>query len=261
MSRTGGISGKTPTGLPATIGAMRQDPTAFRLPAILNSLRACPLFAGVSVDDLESLAEFVVLKAVKKGGYLFHEGAPAEGFYVVQTGSINVHRVSPTGREQVISVFRAGQSFAEAAVASHGGYPADARAIEPSNVLLVPKADFIELLRKRPELALRMLASMSQHLRVIVGLLDDLTLKDVETRLAHWLLKRCKKPPGAAAQLIHLEGTKRVLAAELGTTSETLSRTLAKFRDSGLLIVSGKAITLPKPIAIEQLLRRNLGEV
>jgi len=98
-------------------------------------------------------------------------------------------------------------------------------------------------------------------LRVIVGLVDDLTLKDVETRLANWLLKRCKKAPGTAREVIQLDGTKRVLAAELGTTSETLSRTLAKFRDDGLLKVSGKSITLLNPAAIETLLRRNLGEV
>ncbi|MEI7959208.1 MAG: Crp/Fnr family transcriptional regulator, partial [Verrucomicrobiota bacterium] len=184
---------------------MPQNSAAFRNLAIANSLRACALFDGIAAEDLESIATFVVPKALNKGDYLFHEGSPAEGFYVVRSGSINVHRVSPAGREQVISVFRAGQSFAEAAVASQGGYPADARALEASNVLLVPKTDFVELLRRRPELALRMLASMSQHLRVIVGLVDDLTLKDVETRLANWLLKRSKLHSGTPT--IQLDGT------------------------------------------------------
>lgn len=240
---------------------MRQDLKVNRVFVITNSLRSCQLFGGVSEEDLKTIAAFVVPKSLKKGDYLFHEGTPAEGFYVIQSGSINVHRVNPAGKEQVIAVFRAGQSFAEIAVVSQGGYPADARAIEPSNVLMIPKADFVELLSDRPELALRMLASMSQHLRTIVGLLDDLTLKDVETRLANWLLKRCKKPLRSAPEVIHLEGTKRVLAAELGITSETLSRTLAKFRDDRLLTVSGKSITVINPMAIENLLRRNLGEV
>jgi len=240
---------------------MRLDLKITRLAVICNSLRACQLFRGVPAEELECIAAFAVPKALKKGDYLFHEGAPAEGFYVMQSGSVNVHRVSPSGKEQVISVFRAGQSFAEIAVASNCGYPADARALEPSNVLLIPKADFVDLLSNRPELALRMLASMSQHLRVMVELLDDLTLKDVETRLANWLLKRRKNLASNAAEVIRLDGTKRVLAAELGTSSETLSRTLAKFRREGLLIVSGKSITLPNPKAIQDLLHRNLGEV
>lgn len=231
-----------------------------RTVAIANTLRSCQLFTGLPPADLEQIAAFVVTKHLAKGDYLFHEGAPAEGFYVVQRGAVNVHRVSAAGKEQVIQVFRAGQSFAEAALAGEG-YPADARAIEDTTILLVPKVDFLGLLRGRPELALRMLGSMSQHLRVLVGLLDDLTLKDVETRLANWLLKRCPRPPPQEPIEIQLDRTKRVLAAEIGTVSETLSRTFASFRDSGLVSVSGKVITVLDPPKLDQLLRRNLGDL
>ena len=226
----------------------------------MNALRGCQLFSGLPGEELETIAAFVIPKQIAKGDYLFHEGARSEGFYVVQRGAINVHRVSAVGKEQVIHVFRAGQSFAEAALASEGGYPADARALEDSSVLLVPKADVVALLRKRPELALRMLASMSQHLRVLVGLLDDLTLKNVETRLANWLLKHCPRPLSATPLKFELDRTKRVLAAELGTVSETLSRTFADFRASKLLAVAGKKITILNPLKLDALLRRNLGE-
>jgi CRP-like cAMP-binding protein len=158
------------------------------------------------------------------------------------------------------AVFRAGQSFAEAALASPGGYPADARALEPTRVLLVPKADILALLRQRPKLALRMLGSMSQHLRVLVGLLDDLTLKNVETRLANWLLKRCPHPLRTQRVTFELDRTKRVLAAELGTVSETLSRTFADFRSKKLITVSGKTIAIHNPQTLNQLLQRNLAE-
>jgi len=232
----------------------------FRTAAAASTLRSCQLFASIPSGELETIASFAVPKPLRKGDYLFHEGAASDGFYVVQRGAINVHRVSATGKEQVIHVFRAGHSFAEAALASEGGYPADARAIEDSTVLLIPKADFLGLLRGRPELALRMLSSMSQHLRVLVGLLDDLTLKDVESRLANWLLKRCPRPLGTAAVTFQLDRTKRVLAAELGTVSETLSRTLAKFRDDRLVRVAGRTITVLNPLQLDALLRRNLGE-
>jgi len=123
------------------------------------------------------------------------------------------------------------------------------------------KVAVMPLLRNRPELALRMLGSMAQHLRVVVGLVDDLMLKDIETRLAHWLLKRCRAPLQDTPQTIQLDRTKRVLAAEMGTTSETLSRTLAKFREQKLLRVTGNIITVTRPAALEKLLRRNLGEI
>ena len=232
----------------------------FKKVALVSTLRSCRLLAGLPQPDLNNVAAVTVVKSLEKGDYLFHEGDPAHGFYVVQRGAVNVHRVSATGKEQVIHVFRAGDSFAEAALASEKGYPADARAIEPSQVLLVQKDGILALLKRQPELALRMLAAMSGHLRALVGQLDDLTLKDVETRLANWLVKRCPNPQSAQPVRIELTMTKRVLAAELGTVSETLSRTLAKFREQELLAVKGRAITILSPVKLHALLRRNLGE-
>jgi CRP/FNR family transcriptional regulator len=180
-------------------------------------------------------------EATRQRGLSFHEGAPSEGFYVVQRGAINVHRVSATGKEQVIHVFRAGQSFAEAALASEGGYPADARAIENSTVLLIPKTDFVGLLRSRPELALRMLGSMSQHLRVLVGP-DRRSHAEGHRKPPRQLAPQAL--PASAARGAGDNPTRphqsRVLAAELGTVSETFSRTLAKLRKDQLVRVSEK---------------------
>jgi CRP/FNR family transcriptional regulator len=171
-----------------------------------------------------------------------------------------VHRVNAAGKEQVIHVFRAGESFAEGTLATEKGYPADARAVEASQVLLVQKAGILALLRRQPELALRMLGSMSAHLRILVAQLEDLTLKDVETRLSNWLVKRCPNPASDKPAKVELSMTKRVLAAELGTVSETFSRTLAKFREQGLIEVNGKTVTVLCPAKLTALLRKNLGE-
>jgi len=232
----------------------------FKKIGIINSLRSCQLFVGLSQTDLENIADVAVVKSLEKDEYLFHEGDPARGFYVVQRGAVNVHRVNAAGKEQIIHVFRAGDSFAEVALASSTGYPADARVIEPSQVLLIQKEGILELLKHQPELALRMLGSMSSHLRVLVGQLEDLTLKDVETRLANWLVKRCPNPQSDKPVGIELAMTKRVLAAELGTISETFSRTLASLRQRKLISVKGKTITVLSPLALNNLLRRNLGE-
>ncbi len=231
----------------------------FKQAAMVNTLRGCQLFAGLAPADLHAIAQITVIKSLEKEEYLFREGSPAQGFYIVQKGAINIHRVNPLGKEQVIRIFRTGESFAEAALASASGYPADARAVEPSQVLLIQKAGFLDLLKHQPELALRMLASMSLHLRELVGQLEDLTLKDVETRLANWLLKRCPNPDSPLPVTIELKTTKRVLAAELGTVSETFSRTLAKFREQKLLVVEGKTVTVLSPAGLRDLLRRNLG--
>jgi CRP/FNR family transcriptional regulator len=228
-----------------------------RLTGLSSSLRCCQLFTGLPAEDLTAIASFTHTLSLAKGDYLFHEGEPARGFYTVQAGAINVHRVNATGKEQVIHVFRSWESFAEAALASPTGYPADARAVESSTVLLIPKAPMLELIGRRPDLAVRMLGSMSSHLRVLVGMLDDLTLKDVETRLLNWLVKHHRTAPGG---VIGLTGTKRVLAAELGTSSETLSRTLAHLRDLKLITVAAKSITVHDAAKLAAMLSKNLGE-
>ncbi|MEK7780463.1 MAG: Crp/Fnr family transcriptional regulator [Verrucomicrobiota bacterium] len=228
--------------------------------ALVNTLRSCQLFTGLPLTDLQQIAAVTVLKSLEKDQYLFHEGDAAMGFYVVQRGAVNVHRVNAAGKEQIIHIFRTGDSFAEVALASAAGYPADARALEPTQVLLVQKEGVLALLKRQPELALRMLGSMSSHLRVLVGQLEDLTLKDVETRLANWLVKRCPNPQSENPVNVELKMTKRVLAAELGTVSETFSRTLAKFREQKLLMVKGRTVKVLSPKRLAELLRKNLGE-
>jgi CRP/FNR family transcriptional regulator, dissimilatory nitrate respiration regulator len=235
-------------------------PNELKSIAIVHALRGCRLFTGLPPEDLESIAAVCTVKALDKGDYLFREGDPALGFYVVQRGAVSVERVSATGKEQIIHIFRAGESFAEVALASAMGYPADARAVEPSQVLLVQKAGMLELVKRQPELALRMLGSTSSHLRTLVSQLEDLTIRDVETRLANWLVKRCPDPASDRPVEIQLTMTKRVLAAELGTVSETFSRTLAKFREQKLVAVKGKALIVLSPVKLIALLRRNLGE-
>lgn len=240
-------------------GRVPSDLKPLRTTALAATLRSCQLFSGLPSGELEAIAEFAVLRNVAKNDYLFHEGDRSEGFYVVQKGSINVHRISPAGREQTIYIFRAGESFAEASMAVDTGYPANARALEASTVIVIPKTPFLALLTRRPDLGLRMLGSMSQHLRVLVGLVEDLTLKDVETRVLHWLVKRC----GLASSgelTIALAGTKRVLAGELGTSSETLSRTFARLRSEKLLSVKGNALIVRDVVALRERLRRLLGE-
>ena len=221
--------------------------------AISRTLRHAPLFAGVSAAQLTRIGSITVLKTLAKGDYLFREGLTVHGVYVVRKGAIKLHRVNALGKEQVIHVYRAMESLAEESLLSDTGYPADACATEPTQVLLIQKAGFLAMLKREPDLALCLLRSMDRHLQLLVGLLDDLTLKDVKTRFANWLIQQCPDPESRKPVIIHLTSTKRVLAAELGTVSETLSRTVAKFRDLQLLSVDGDTVTLLCPVRLAEL--------
>jgi CRP/FNR family transcriptional regulator, dissimilatory nitrate respiration regulator len=229
--------------------------------ALIYSLRSASIFAGLPEDELRQIAGYAVIKPLRKGEYLFRERDSAIGFYIVRKGIINVHRVSADGREQVIHLFRPGESFAEAALAGDSGYPADARAVENSEVILIPKQEFMAHQRDHIDLAWRMLGSMSQHLRVLVFTLDGLKLKDAETRFLHWVLRRCPRPLTHESAGVEIGMTKAVLASELGTRQETLSRIFAKLRDAKVLEVKQSAFVVPDPLALQEVFEKNLSGI
>ncbi len=226
----------------------------------LNTLQASEMFRDVSLDDLNRIVDFCVLKSLRRGSYLFHEGDDSHGLFIIRNGAINLHRVNLNGKEQVIHIFRAGESLGVATLASSTVCPAHARAEEESTVLMVKKSEFISVLQNRPDLVLRVLSSMCAHCRVVSHQIDDLTLQDVETRFCNWLIKHCPDPESELPIQIHLTIPKRVLAAELGTVSETFSRLLSKLRKGNLITVNGRVIGLKSPAKLVDHLNRHLEE-
>lgn len=177
------------------------------------ALRACPLFTALSAQDLEKIAGFSSLKRVAKGDYLFHEGEPTSGFYVVRSGAIHVHRVAPDGREKTIHIFRSGESFAEATLPDGAGYPAHACALEEGQVVFIPRTEFLDLLKRCP--------------------------------------KPLKDSPTDITLDITLDVTKTALAAELRVRSETLSRVFAKMKSLGLFKTTGRNICVANPLGLQ----------
>lgn len=215
---------------------------SFRKTAIAATLRKSLMFSDLPSAEIEAIAEGCSLRTLAKDELLFREGDKAEGFYVVQTGRINIFRLTPDGREQVICMFEPSESFAEAALATTGTYPANAIAIESAQVILVHKTHVRDLVCKNPELALRMLAAMSMHLKHLVQTIHDIKGRQIEGRLADWILHHC--PADDATAAFDLPMSKKMLAGQLGVTGETLSRTLARFKREGLISVTGPRIQI-----------------
>jgi len=212
-----------------------------------QTLRKTPMFADIGDEALANLAAGCHLKKVPRGDYLFHEGESARGFFVVHTGAVNVHRVTEDGREQVIRVFYPGESFAEVVLVGDKSYPASAKTIEESRVIVVPTDFFRTEVHRNPDLALRILASMSLHLRYLVESVEGLKLRQAESRVAQWLLRQLEQEGLAdrAKPSLTLPLPKHLLASQLGITGETLSRVFARLRKLGLLESEGKTLRFP----------------
>lgn len=203
-------------------------------------LKQCHLFAGTSDEDRQMLLSITKKREAGRGELLFEEGQKADGFYVVVSGKIKVFKLSPDGRERILHVIQPGSSFADAAIFDDGAFPAFAMCIDLSLLLFFPKDQFLGLLHRHPQLAINMIAGLSRFLRNFATQIEDLTFRDVPARLARFLVSECDK----GSRQVKLAVSKAQLASNLGTTSETLSRTLRKLADEGLIDVQGRTIKL-----------------
>ena len=207
---------------------------------IRDAIKRCPLFAGVTNDDLDHLLRISKARESTKGELLFSDGEVAAGFFIVGTGKIKVFKLSPDGKERILHIVHPGGTFAEAAIFGSGTYPAYAQPLEASQLIFFPKREFLDLLRSDSQLAINMIAGLSRFLRQFANQIEELTFKDVPARLARYLLDLA----GDEAEQVELPISKSQLASKLGTVSETLSRTFRKLTDDDLIVVRGKAIEL-----------------
>ncbi len=215
-----------------------------KIEAIKNTLRQSSLFDNLDERALETVADACATKQLVKGETLFHEGTTSRGFYIVQSGTICLNRISHEGKEQVISVFKPVTCFAEATLGSLENYPANAVAVESSQVILVRKDRFRSIIKANPDLALTILASMSIHLKHLVQMIDDLKFKQIECRLANWLGRNATFSSDRLSAEVELPVSKKLLASQLGVTSETLSRAFARFRNESIIVVEGRHISI-----------------
>jgi CRP/FNR family transcriptional regulator len=216
---------------------------------ILGILQSARLFAELSEADLRNVAGCSEIRSAARRSYLFHEGDSPAGFYLIGKGVVNVHRLDEAGRETVIRIFRDGESFGEVFLADDAPSPVSARAESAATLLLVRRADFARMISGQPGIAMRLLVSMSRHLRSLVDKLGSLQHRNVAERLREWLLLRCPDTVENQPVNVKLPSKKYLLAAEIGTAPETLSRNLARLRDDGWILASGDAITVFDPKA------------
>lgn len=211
-----------------------------------ESLRKTPLFANLPPDDLRRVEGIASLKHYARKESIFREGDRADGFFIVATGRIKVFKLSEDGKEQVLHLIGPGQSFAEATIFEGGAYPASAEALDDCELVYFPKRQFTDLLERNPRIALRMMASLSRWLKRMTDLVENISLRDVETRLVRFVSEEMKSRgvPIRNGAVYELDVTKNVLASRLGTVPETFSRTLKKLQEEGKIRVKGKQICI-----------------
>ena len=221
----------------------------------IELLRRCPLFAGLREEDLKRIRAIASLRQIEKKEILFSDGEETKGFYVILSGKVKLFKVSPEGKEQILHIVSAPDAFAEAALFLEGTYPAFAEAMTDCQLLYFPKRDFIQLIEKNPQLSINMIVTLSHYLKRFASLIEELSLKEVSSRIAKYVIDLSMKSSkeGKSPKEVELDLSKTQLALKLGTISETLSRTLAKMRAKRIIDVKKNKIIILNREALEEL--------
>jgi CRP-like cAMP-binding protein len=218
-------------------------------------LKRCPLFSGMKEEDLKKIIATASSRQIKKKEILFSDGEEARGFYVILSGKVKLYKISPEGKEQILHIVSAPDAFAEAALFLEGNYPAFAEALSDSRLLFFPRREFIHLIEKNPQLSINMIVTLSQYLKRFTLLIEELSLKEVSSRIAKYFIDLSLESvrEGKNPEEVELDLSKTELASKLGTISETLSRTLAKMKAKGIINVKKNKILILKREVLEEL--------
>ncbi len=221
-------------------------------PQAREIVRKCRMFHGLEPEWRDVLASIAVLRRFKRNERIFSQGDPVPGLYCVGQGLVRIFKLAPSGKEHVLHFADPGKTFAE--VAALGGFtcPANAAAVEETLCALLPNDRLHALLRQHHALCLQLLSGMALWVRQLVALIEDLVLRDAGGRVAGHLL--ASDPTGGRTDAsgggtdatrggtetgrrpaFTLPMLKKDLASHLNLTSETLSRTLRRLAEAGLI--------------------------
>jgi len=213
---------------------------------IPDAIQRHRLFEGLPADARESLLAIARGMDRPKRSVLFRQGDPCTGFYVVLEGMVRLFKSASDGREHVVEVIRTGQSFAEAAVFAGAPCPVTAETLEASRLLFFPKDPYLTFLEARPQVLFGLIASLSVRMHQLVAKVERLTLCDARQRVAGFFCDVTAAKPAPHV----LDVSKRTMAAQLGLTPETLSRTLASFQAEGVIAMDGRRFHVTDPTAL-----------
>lgn len=196
-------------------------------------LQQHPIFSALSDEALQRVLRECRIVEFSRAQMLFVQGDPAPHFFFVLDGWVTVYRHTPDGRQTVLHVVQAGETFAEPAALNLGYYPASAEGASEGRLLQIPVSIIARIIHESPDLAIRIIGLLSQRMRRLVVEFERLNTMDARQRLAAFLLDRAPSDIDSAS--VSLPYDKSLVAARLGMSPETLSRALAKLRDVGVL--------------------------
>jgi CRP/FNR family transcriptional regulator, cyclic AMP receptor protein len=195
-------------------------------------IKKLTFFSDLQEQDLEKIANISKERNYKKNMIIFMEDEPGEAFYYIRSGKVKIYRTYEDGREHIIHIFGEGDVFGEATLFNNICYPASASIYEDASIGIIKNADLEKLVKENSELSLKIIKLFAKKLIFAQNKIKDLTFNDVFSRTASQLIKLSKEygvvtEKGTA---IKMQLSRQELAEMVGTTRETVSRVISKFK-------------------------------
>jgi CRP/FNR family cyclic AMP-dependent transcriptional regulator len=207
-----------------------QNPAGRQLPLAL--WQSVPYLAALPEEITQTLATVASRHRYSAGALIFTEGDPVAGLCLIEEGTVKICRHSKDGREQTLNLFNRGDTFNDVAALDGGPNPATAIAFTDVTLWRITRPDLQHVANRYPALAWALIESIARRTRYLVGLVQDLSLRTVKSRLAKLLLDQATAAEqGATPPTL----TQEEMASRLGTVREVVGRALRSLAAAGII--------------------------
>jgi len=221
----------------------------------IKNLQKMDLFKNLSGEDFKELEPYLTTTVYKKKDDIFTEGDAPEWFYIVSTGKIKITKISHDGKEIILEIISPNDIFGGVAVLRNFPYPANAVAMEDSEVVKISRKNLMRLVDRFPNLMYIIALQLGDRMKSSYDSLKNIALDRVEARIAALLLKLSNKVGLETDEglVIDMRLTKQDVADMVGTTVETSIRTFSKFKKQGLVADSDGKIVIKDKKGLSEL--------
>jgi len=205
------------------------------------------IFKDLNEEELKAISSMTKEGFYAKGNIIINEGDKIDNIYIIHKGKIKVYKINLDGKEQILYILKDGDTFGENSIFKEQKATFYAEAIDDVKLCLLSREDFIRIISRNPEIALKIMNYLLERLQNIESLVKDITTEDVKTRLLSMILRLADKEGIKSSDGIKLKFylSREDIANLLGTTRETISRKLHELEDDGMIkFLSNKEILL-----------------
>ncbi|MEH7418241.1 Crp/Fnr family transcriptional regulator [Neobacillus drentensis] len=198
------------------------------------------LFHELNNFELTKIANISIAREWKRHSHVFLQGDPLESVYFIFDGKIKIYKSDISGKEQIVAIAKKGEMFPHVGFFRKGDYPAYAEVLEPATLIAVPISKFEKVLIENPELCIKVFKVLGEKIIDLQNRLEEQILNNTYEQIVKLIIRLAQKHGMELVDgTIHLksEFTNKDLANMIGTTRETISRTLTKMKKDELIEV------------------------